>query len=387
MIEKKLDLKNYTFISVKSYHKNKNILFNGFICCSRFNPIIYKALKKCYYTENKYLINNYHLFCEQFYKIHNNLKNNQNTLLLNEIKKDDFKEGVKSYYNDNHILTHWCYTKKIKLNNILNNIETVYFEKPIYVSLTSIFSNQNILLKTLKSIMRQSKTPYKIYLYLSEEPYILDNGFKNKKITNINLLNYINNTNEIELRWCKNIGSFRKLIPLLKEKWNNDCFIITIDDDTVYNKYLIENLINDYYKNKCIIGYRGFTPKFNKFINFDYKKKDVLKNKNLFNFLTGKGGILYKPKFFHKTNNLIFNENIYLNICSKQDDIWFYIVRILNNIDCYISNKKYMDIDNTQKKSLFYQFNCNNNNTIIFKKIIEEFKKKYIDYYTILSNI
>ena len=63
------------------------------------------------------------------------------------------------------------------------------------------------------------------------------------------------------------------------------------------------------------------------FENFDYTKKGKLQKISLYNFLTGKGGILYKPEFFHKTKNLIFNEEIYLNICNKQDDLWFYIVR------------------------------------------------------------
>jgi hypothetical protein len=116
MIVSELDFQNNTFISVKSYHENKNILFNGFIACSKFNPIIYKALKLSYITNNTNLKNNYHLYCEQLYDIYQKLKINQNTFLLQEKKTNDFKDGVKSFYNDKHILTHWCYTKKIILN-------------------------------------------------------------------------------------------------------------------------------------------------------------------------------------------------------------------------------------------------------------------------------
>jgi 2-polyprenyl-3-methyl-5-hydroxy-6-metoxy-1,4-benzoquinol methylase len=115
MIEKKIDFKNNTFVSVKSYHTNKNILFNGFIACTKFNPIIYKALKNCYITNNNALIHNYHLFCSQFYNIYQLLKKHQNTFLLQEVKSSYFREGVKSYYNNEHLLTHWCYSKKIKI--------------------------------------------------------------------------------------------------------------------------------------------------------------------------------------------------------------------------------------------------------------------------------
>ena len=86
---------------------------------------------------------------------------------------------------------------------------------PVYISLTSIFKNQDILLKTLQSIMKQTRLPDKIFLYLSEESYILDTGFKDKKITNSNLLKFINNNSIIYIKWVKNTGSYRKLLPLL----------------------------------------------------------------------------------------------------------------------------------------------------------------------------
>ena len=105
---------------------------------------------------------------------------------------------------------------------------------PIYISLTTIFKNQTILLKTLQSIITQTYVPDKIYLFISEEPFLLDTGFTNKIITNNNLLNFLKiHEKNIELKWVNNQGSYRKLIPLLKEKWNDDCIIITIDDDTV----------------------------------------------------------------------------------------------------------------------------------------------------------
>ena len=118
MIEKTIELKNNTFVSVKSYHTTKNILFNGFIACSKFNPIIYKALKQTYYTNNINLANNYHLFCDQLYTIYQKLNKNQNTFLLQEKTSPEFREGVKSYYNNEHLLTHWCYSKNIKISDI-----------------------------------------------------------------------------------------------------------------------------------------------------------------------------------------------------------------------------------------------------------------------------
>ena len=37
-------------------------------------------------------------------------------------------------------------------------------------------------------------------------------------------------------------------------------------------------------------------------------------------------------------------ENIYLS-CPKADDIWLMIIRYLNNIECYIDNKRWLNKD------------------------------------------
>ena len=272
-------------------------------------------------------------------------------------------------------------TEKQKNIIISNPLINKYFDTsiilPVYISITSIFKNQDILLQTLQSIMKQTKLPDKIFLYLSEESYLLDTGFKDKKITNSNLLKLINDNSIIDIKWVKNTGPYRKLLPLLKDKWDEDCIIITIDDDNIYDTHLIENLVNDYYKHKCVIGYRGFTPSFDKLENFDYLKGRAakLQNLSLYNFLTGKGGILYKPQFFHKTHDLIFNDKIYLDTCHTSDDIWFYIVRLLNNVKGYLSHKKWLLKDITGR-GLYSNFNChNNNNTRSFKNTFEKLKE------------
>ena len=212
--------------------------------------------------------------------------------------------------------------------------------KPIYVSITSIYSRQHFLYECLLSIIKQTITPTKICIYLSEDKSLHDEGFKNKIIDN-NKLNKILNNKIFEIIWGKDIGPYGKFLPLLKNKIDEDCLIITIDDDTIYNKHLIENLVNDYMKHNCVISYRGFVPLLNNndLISFDYNKKIDIKNVNninINNFATGKGGILYHPSFFKKVEGLIFRNDIYSETCKFADDIWLNIVRIINNVPCYV---------------------------------------------------
>lgn len=252
----------------------------------------------------------------------------------------------------------------------------------IYVSLTSIFQNQNELLKTLQSIKTQIMKPNKVFLYLSEEPYLLDNGFANKIITNEDLHNFLRNNNEfIEVRWTENEGPYRKLIPILKEKWNEDCVIITIDDDTEYVDNLILNLVDDYKQQNCVICYRGHTPNIIKIEDITYEKFKPRIDRFLYNLPTGKGGILYHPSFFKKTGELIFFKDFYLEIAKTNDDLWFFMVRVCNSVDCYMSQKQWQIADNTTKYGLYSNINSKNQtNTKYLKNLIIALKKRgYLD--------
>ena len=210
----------------------------------------------------------------------------------------------------------------------------------IYVSITSYKEREEKLLRCLSGLKRQKLIPDKIYLYFSEDNAILGKGFLGKKISK-ELELYINSNKNIEIIWGKDIGPYGKLLPVLKEKWDENCVIITLDDDTIYHNGLVKNLVDDYNKHKCVISYRGFKIELKNITDLNYHRIDKPggKEKSVFNFPTGKGGVLYHPSFFHKTGDLIFREDIFLDICRTADDIWFMLVRYCNNIECFLGNK------------------------------------------------
>lgn len=271
--------------------------------------------------------------------------------------------------------------------------------KPVYVSLTSISKNQSELFLTLQSMLRQTKRPDKVFIYLSEEPSFFDEGFKNKVISHKELNDLLSQHSDLfHVAWGSDIGPYGKLLPILKDKWNEDCCIITIDDDTEYHQSLVENLFADYEKHNCVISYRGFVPNIkhvsemtydNRIMNIGLLGVSKDHHKHLYNFSTGKGGVLYHPSFFHKTENLIFEKKIYLESCATADDVWFVLVRILNNVPCYLEGKQWYTKDNSTC-GLFVNFNHNNNkNNVHIRKTIERLKqicdftteKRIIDFY------
>lgn len=255
----------------------------------------------------------------------------------------------------------------------------------IYVSLTSIYEKQTQLLETLKTIKKQNLQPNKCYIYLSVEPYLLDTGFKNKNL-NKNLQQYIDNNVVFEIRWCENIGSYRKLLPLLKEKWNEDCLILTMDDDIYYNPNLINQAVSDYNKEKCCIAYRGFTPNINN-INLEtlrYCKGQFKCIKHLYNFGNNGVGTVHHPSFYHKTGDLVFNLNYIYEYCRTGDDIWFYLCRIVNNIETYLNtdfeNYFKFNFENHKETALCHNYNYKNNtNEKNLRKVADKFIELNLD--------
>jgi hypothetical protein len=249
----------------------------------------------------------------------------------------------------------------------------------VYVSLTSIQQKQNHLLQTLQSITRQSVLPDKCYIYLSEEPYLLDKGFKDK-VLHPQLQKFIDNHPLFQIKWCENIGPYRKLLFLLKEKWDEDCLILTIDDDIIYHKDLIKDYINDYNKYKCCIAYRGATHNFKNsdFSDFYYKRtRKPPTLKWIYNFANSGVGTVTHPRFFHKTKDLIFNRELINELCKTTDDIWYYFCRIANGVETVLRLKyNYFKFNDTNASTfgLFHNFNNKNaTNTKNFRKTAKKF--------------
>ena len=118
----------------------------------------------------------------------------------------------------------------------------------IYISITSIYQKQQYLLQTLTSIKEQTQKFDHCYIYLSEYPYLFDCGFRDRIITNKKLYLFLKyNSDLFSVIWTENTGPYRKLLPLLTDKQKEDCIIITADDDTVYDKNMIFEYINQFY--------------------------------------------------------------------------------------------------------------------------------------------
>lgn len=192
-------------------------------------------------------------------------------------------------------------------------VETKIAEKEIIVSLTTHSYRINDVYLAIESIMQGTMLPNRIILWISDER-------KNVPLP-ITLQNQIKRG--LEVRYCRDIRSYTKLVPALKEF--PESAIITIDDDIIYPIDMLEHLVNAYNQtHDCICAHWVHTtPKdllenYTSLLNWPTVKEPVEDSPLL--FYEGFGGVLYPP---NSLDAEVFNEDVFLNICKYADDVWF----------------------------------------------------------------
>jgi hypothetical protein len=241
-----------------------------------------------------------------------------------------------------------------------------YCDNEIIISLTTYGRRLFDVYLAIESIMQQTLKPNKIVLWISEE----------EKNETLPLILQKQQKRGLEIRYCKDIRSYTKLIPALRVFPSST--IITIDDDHLYGFDLIENLVAAHKKSPKLVycnrlhRMKLVSPnsleKYNKW-TLNYKNSDI----SPLNFPTGVGGVLYPPHCF---NDEVFNEAVFTDICKYADDVWFKAMALLNGTMSQkvpFVHKSYLTDDFMQKDSLF-QINVGKNmNDIQLKAVFSRY--------------
>ena len=238
------------------------------------------------------------------------------------------------------------------MDKTMNNKESgitneLYNTESFTISLTTYDKRIFDVYLTIESIMQQTLKANRIVLWLAEEEFDPNNIPETLKFQQ---------KRGLTIKFCKDIRSYKKLIPSLKE-YPNDV-IITIDDDVIYNIDLLEKMIRSYQNDPQYIYFnRGHLITFNKngsIAPYKYWKWQTNETRPSHLYMpTGVGGVLYPPGSF---NEEVFNEEIFMTLCRSGDDIWFKAMSYLNNKQAkriktksnlgedYIENVKMQDI-------------------------------------------
>ncbi len=240
--------------------------------------------------------------------------------------------------------------KSKPIENIVteNGLNTEPRDVRVVASLTTFPERISTVKETIKTLLLQTCKPDELVLWLANEQFPSGEESLPKDLLALKEFG-------LTIKWCKDLRSYKKLVPSLKE-YPND-IIITFDDDIYYDKNVIEMLYNSYLKHPNCIS----TNRANR-LKLKNGKIKVLSVANLYwtrykdetfkNSVTGCGGVLYPP---HCLSDEATDESKFMSIMPTQDDVWFWAMAVLNKTKIRVVASYDMNIqtvENTQQYSL-----------------------------------
>ena len=212
--------------------------------------------------------------------------------------------------------------KYVALTSQVKGVTSVSLcDHEVVVSLTTYRERIHEVYLTIESIMQGTVKPNRIILWLAEDEF-----------TEEDLPIVLKKQRErgLEIRYCKDIRSYKKIIPTLR--LCPEACIVTIDDDIIYEPDLLEHLIYSYKKYPdCVSACRIrvlLTNDNNMPIPYlEWKGGEHVKEPSYRNFLTGVGGNLFPPHLLHKE---VMDENTFMTLAPTADDVWLNAMLLLN---------------------------------------------------------
>ncbi|MFQ2540398.1 glycosyltransferase family A protein [Aeromonas caviae] len=268
-----------------------------------------------------------------FKKIFNAIRN------LNNFEKILKKNLLVNQYQQSSVVSSRCGVEAYKSDT-----------ENLVVSLTTYSKRIFSVHLTIESLLNQTQKPNKLILWLADDEFN-DN--------NLPLVIAKQKERGLTVNFCKDIKSYKKLIPTLND-YANDA-IVTVDDDVIYPYDFLEKLYRTYLSAPdCVCYYRGHKMKFLNvntlapYANWLHCWEGVEKEIDV--LPTGIGGVLYPPKCFHQD---ITNDSLFMKLAPHGDDIWFKAMTLLNGVQTkkvvtmLPFSEEFIDIDGTQDIGLW----------------------------------
>ena len=215
----------------------------------------------------------------------------------------------------------------------------------LIVSLTSYPERIQTVCKPINTLLRQSVKPDRLILWLAEEEFSDKEAELPSSLLSLKDLG-------LEIKWCKDLKSYKKLIPALYE-FPND-IIVTADDDIYYQKDWLESLYNAYLKdpNKIYTKRADYISVNDNDINIYGHVANNRYISSYGNKMLGGAGTLYPPKTLYKD---VLDENLIKTLIPTHDDIYFWAMAVLAGTQIVLVKCKDADIcqlEETRKTGL-----------------------------------
>lgn len=236
----------------------------------------------------------------------------------------------------------------------------------LIVSLTSYPGRINVVERTIDSILRQSLKPDCVILWLAESQFS-----KKEKSLPKSLRHLLKHG--LQIRWCEDIRSYKKLIPALREF--PDDIIVTTDDDVIYDENWLEKLYTSFLKHPDEIHcHHAFDYVYDEIQGLGFPS--IIKNEGVLekcSMAIGIGGILYPP---HLLYGDVCKTDIFSSLAPTNDDFWFWAMAKLNGLNIRLVSghiDNIVCIEGTQGEGLWESENSKGEGSRQFKNIIERY--------------
>ena len=226
--------------------------------------------------------------------------------------------------------------KKFLSKSDILNLNILKYPLPI-ISLTSYPARISTVYNTIISLLYQDIAYKKIILWLAEEQFPMKEKELPSKI--VELI-----SEKFCIEWCKDIRSYKKLIPALK-KYPDD-IIVTADDDVIYPRDWLHRLVHAYSEHPdmihCLRAHRIAIHNGNILPYQRWNVKEYNVSPSFLNFFTGVGGVVYHSSLLYRD---IMREDIFTKICPDADDIWFWGMSVLQGTKINIVNPPMVELN------------------------------------------
>lgn len=202
----------------------------------------------------------------------------------------------------------------------------------VIISLTSYGDRVNeCVVYTIHSLLKQDIRAERIVLWL-------DTSFQDATLSHdlMFLKQY-----GLDIRYCEDIRSYKKIIPSLKNF--PDKHIVTVDDDIYYPSDMLSSLIETHqhhpgsvvcrFARTIPFGDKNEIKPYNQWIEHTSSEKSFSQNGVLL-FPVGVGGVFYPAHVFDEE---VVNQQVFMSLCPKADDVWLYIMELRLGIDKQLS--------------------------------------------------
>ncbi|WP_270804868.1 hypothetical protein [Aeromonas sp. QDB66] len=222
-------------------------------------------------------------------------------------------------------------------------------DNDLVVSLTTYSDRIFDVHLVIESIGRQTVKPSRIILWLDENEFTIENLPPALR----NMLN-----RGLEIYFCENIRSYKKIIPLLNMSLEHE--IITIDDDVLYPYRFIEFICIEKKSNKnTVLCFRAHRIKLSDngnvlpYLDWEIDTSDISPSFNI--FPTGNYGVYYPRSAF---SDLVLDKELFLKLAPTADDVWLKFTSMANGLKAKkinienIENMNFIELGLNQTMSL-----------------------------------